>query len=590
MILAFLACLPAYCFPQQVTFTDITEINQIDHVYGYDYNELGGGASFADINGDGFDDLVLTSALGLPLQFFLSDGNGFYPVDLLPEYTDTIETKTVQFVDYDNDNDQDLFLTSYLGGTKLFQNEDMVFHDVTAAAGISTDKMKTFASAWGDYNRDGWIDLLIANRHFPGESLEHNYLYKNLGNGTFEERAFLAGVSHPGEGNMPLAVSFVDYDNDNWPDIFMAVDKFYGNLLFRNLGNGTFLNMTQYANMGKKMDGMCVAPGDYDNDGDLDIYVTNAPQVQYGNELFQNNGDGTFSEKAVEAGVRVHKHGWGSNFFDYDNDGLLDIFTVNSSSADSSGALDHNWRNPLLKNMGDGTFEEQFGVGTDEDTLSASYGTAIGDFNDDGFYDIVVVNNYDPQPKHFNHSKVYRNNGGNHNWIKLQLEGVESNRNGIGSWIEAIAGNDHYYRYTTLGQSYASQNSLSEIIGIGEHEMIDTLKITWTSGFTDVFTNISPNQKLHITEGASLINGTHEALSGIRLIQNPARHLLQIENLTGKAINVRVVDSEGKLAMSFKGDGTLITKGVADLPSGIYFLQIFAVGETGIYLQQLIKL
>ena len=364
---------------------------------------------------------------------------------------DTIETKTIQFVDYDNDGDQDLFLTSYLGGTFLFQNNDLQFTEVTGSVGISKEKMKTFASAWGDYDRDGWIDLLIANRHFPGESLEHNYLYRNKGNGTFEERGFLAGVSNPGEGNMPLAVSFIDYDKDGWPDIFMAIDKFYGNLLFRNLGDGTFLNMSEPAGMGKKMDGMCVAPGDYDNDGDLDIYVTNAPQVQYGNELFHNNGDGTFSEKAIEAGVRVHKHGWGSNFFDYDNDGLLDIFTVNSTAADSSGALNQNWRNPLLKNMGNGSFEEQFDVGTDEDTLSASYGTAIGDFNDDGFYDIVVVNNYDPHPEHFNNSKIYQNNGGEFNWIKIKLEGTTSNRNGVGSWIEVQAGADRFFPLYRIG-------------------------------------------------------------------------------------------------------------------------------------------
>jgi hypothetical protein len=264
-------------------------------------------------------------------------------------------------------------------------------------------------------------------------------------------------------------------------------------MLYENNGDGTFTDVSAASGADLPMDAMGIAQGDYDNDGDLDLYVTNGTE---GNALFRNNGNSTFTNLATPLGLRVGKVCWGDNFFDYDNDGFLDLFAVASSPSSQDPTLS----NPFFRNNGNGTFTEMTGIGIDDDGASISYGTAIGDYNNDGFYDLAVLNG-----DGFN-SRLYENSGGSNNWIKISLTGTASNRDAIGTWIEVTSGTNTYYRYTDCGISYSSQNTGDVIIGIGTNTAIDSIKISWPSGVEDVYTNPAINQTLNIVEGGSCLS------------------------------------------------------------------------------------
>ncbi|NNF01705.1 MAG: hypothetical protein HKN22_03400, partial [Bacteroidia bacterium] len=292
----------------------------------------------------------------------------------------------------------------------------------------------------------------------------------------------------------PLGVSFADYNNDMYPDIFVAIDHYFGNNLYLNNGDGTFTDVSDSSRFDKAKGGKCVAQGDYNNDGLIDIYVSNVPQIQHGNELFKNNGDGTFDTTAWSNNTKVHLHGWGSNMLDYDNDGLMDIFTCNSAGGPNI-SVNLNRRNVLLKNLGPSGFMEVTTGDIILDTIGVTYGTAMGDYNNDGFYDLVVLNNDSTI------SRVYRNDGNLNNYLKFRLTGTVTNRDAVGVHIKVYNQGVMYSRYTYCGISYGSQNSKDVIVGIGETETVDSVYIMWPSFITDKFYNLNSDQLLEIEEG-----------------------------------------------------------------------------------------
>ncbi|RMH90974.1 MAG: T9SS C-terminal target domain-containing protein [Calditrichaeota bacterium] len=469
---------------QGITFRQVADSLGI----AYMYNETfwGGGVSFCDFDNDGLEDLSLPSQTGEPIYLYKNYLTGFSNVTAQFGIVDTLRSKTLLWADYDNDGDLDLFIGTRDGRNSLYRHDGgNLFTDVTVAAGLPAEATPTIAACWGDYDNDGRLDLYVTHYNLTMP----NRLYRNNGDGTFTDVTFQAGVDVT--FSLPLAVSFVDFNNDGWQDIYIANDEQIGNVLLKNLGNGTFVDVSVASGADLHYFAMGIAIGDYDNDGDLDMYVSNGPD---GNGLLRNNGDETFTEVADSLGVAVYKTCWGVNFFDYDNDSDLDLYvSVSEGSPDNV--------NPLFENLGNGTFAPTSGMGMDNDT-SRSFGNAIGDYNNDGYCDIAVLNII-PTP-----FSLWENSGGGNHWIKIELQGVEANRDGIGSVIEIYRQGSRIIRSAHCGISYLSQNSPVFTVGVGAATVVDSLIVRWPGpGFTvDVIRNVAVDQRLRIVEGQGVVS------------------------------------------------------------------------------------
>ena len=482
LILAFTLLIISNSIPQ-VTFQDVALSMGLFHPFqGAD-----GGISFCDFNKDGKDDISFNNSNGGPVFLFRNDFTNFTNVQPSSGISDTLRSTLTFWVDYDNDGDRDLFVGRYFANNLLYRNDgNFNFTDVSLSSGLSPDSMTTSAACWGDYNNDGWLDLYVTNY----SEYQPNYLYKNNGDGTFADVTIQANVQDTLGGTSfyktPLAVAFLDFNNDGYTDIFTANDHQTGNSLFKNLGDGTFADITETSGTGTKGSFMGVGIGDYDNNGFFDIYVSNDPT---GNHLLKNNGDETFTDVTTQLGVAVNQVCWGANFFDFDNDSDMDLYV-----SVLVGSPNNN--NVLFENQGDGTFSQVTGIGFDENY--ESYGNAIGDFDNKGYCDVAVLNTN-------GNMNLYQSSGGTNNWVKIILNGISTNKDGVGSKIEYYLGSDRYVRYIHCGISFASQSSSSQILGIGNASSIDSIIIYWTSSLVDKFYDVAPNQILLIEEGETIV-------------------------------------------------------------------------------------
>ena len=397
------------------------------------------------------------------------------------------------WADYDNDGNIDAFVANFGQKNRLFKNNgDGTFATITTGE-IVNEASPAHGTAWGDYDNDSFVDLFVANR--DGEI---NFLYRNNGDGTFSKVTEGEIVN---DGGTSFGCSWADYDNDGDLDLFVANGGWMAaenNFLYQNNGDGTFLKITGGPVVSDRDRSYGGSWGDYDNDGDLDLFVTNNPR----NFLYQNNGDGTFtrifSGEIVGAFGDHHGSAWG----DYNNDGFLDLFVSEREN------------NLLYENNGDGTFT-QIVAGELVDDRGTSTGSSWGDFDNDGDLDLFVANS-DSQ-----NNFLYVNGGNENNWINIKCVGTESNKSAIGAKVRLKANvfGAELWQLSEFsaqtGGGYGGQNSLNAEFGLGDASVIDTLKIEWPSGIVQVFEQVDVNQFISITEGDTVITGIYDSIKEI---------------------------------------------------------------------------
>lgn len=475
---------------EPTAFVHVTKAAGIDakHTQGYQVT----GQAWADYDGDGWLDLYVTDSVG-PNTLYRNNGDGTFSVSPLNEQVALPEHYSggASWADYDNDGWPDLLA---LGREEnvLFRNlGGQGFEDVTVAAGL-TDKNASKTASWADYDNDGWLDLYIANwgctphcARTPGSPGQPDQLYHNNGDGTFSNVTPLLRNKTTG-GN--FVARWLDYDNDGDLDIYVVNDEFVppvGNLLFRNDGPGCdgwcFTEVAEEAGAAIRVMGMGVAADDWDQDGDLDIYFTNAGKMK----LLQNQGDGTFVEAAAEAGVALNRDsvGWGAVSLDYDNDGARDLY-VALMMADRPGAF-----NPLFRNDGTGVFSD-IGPASGADDPGPSVGVASADYDNDGWVDLVV-GNYD-RGYH-----LYRNTAladDANRWLALKLiGGGPVNRDAVGARAIVTTSDGRVQMQDVHnGSSVGSGNALTLNFGLGEAD-IKSVEIVWPDGSSQVYTDLQPN-------------------------------------------------------------------------------------------------
>jgi len=504
---------------------------------------LGAGVVVFDFNGDGEQDIYVTSTEDIAgLASDTQGHNALYRNNGDGTFTDVATQAGVGDLsgkgnggcaaDYDNDGDQDLFVTNW-GSTKLFRNEgDGTFLDVTSGAGV-TDPDETYRSmgcAWGDYDRDGNLDLVVV-RHIdesnPDAFTKRIYyldvrpltLYHNNGDGAFTDAtSILGGTTTPlrdpgafgniwGAGFQP---SWVDFDNDGDPDLYVVNDfgeDVQPNVLWRNDGPSSdgswmFTDISNTSGADMAMFGMGIAIADINADGYFDFFVTNLGD----NRLLTSNADGaSFSDKAADAGVAVgtfrrqQRASWGAVFFDYDNDGYEDLYFA-SGWLDTDDINRREQPNMLFRNNGgDGAFTDYSNVSGAAD-WGAGRGVVFADFNGDGCLDLYLTN-LGRSAAQGEQAKLYQNRckWGN-NWIIIKTVGVTSNRDGIGARITVVTEDHSQIREVAAGTSNKSQNMLPVHFGVGKSERIKSIEILWPSGVRQVLSDVAPNQLITVTE------------------------------------------------------------------------------------------
>jgi len=531
------------------------------------YTALGAAAAVADFDGDGYEDVFFTvsSEDGKNLLY---RNNGDFTFTEIGEQAGVAEgndadnaSANALWFDYDNDGDQDLLVVRF-GHNILYENQgpgaDGIVHfkDVTARAGLSRYLNCIVAIAF-DYDNDGDLDLFLGNyfapvnlfhpdtpRFFP-ESFETAKngggvtVFRNNGDGTFSDVTQAIGIHSTG---WTLDLGNADADLDGDEDLYVAAD-FGADSFYRNNGDGTFTDISKDAIGIDTKKGMNVDWGDFDNDGLFDVFVTNITDeyMKEGNFLWKNLGDLHFTDVARETGTWATGWGWAGKFFDYDNDGWLDLYVVNGWVSQSADPKDNyvldifkvivdpnidladarNWppmgkktlsgyqRKSLFHNLG-GVFKDEAkrqGV----DSIEDARGIAVADFDNDGRMDMFVTNSGKPP-------YLWRNveTTGNH-WLTLQLTGTKSNRDAVGTKVRVRTGDRSQISFVNGGNGFASQSTRRIHFGLGTAAKIDSLEVMWPSGLKQVFENVTVDRVLQLSEGgkqlepfvATAQSGTH---------------------------------------------------------------------------------
>jgi enediyne biosynthesis protein E4 len=495
----------------------------------------GAGCAFLDYDNDGWMDIYLVNSG--KCDFYTPDpplSNALYRNNRDGTFTDVTKKagvsaggfgQGVAVGDYDRDGFPDLYVTQY-GRSILFHNNgDGTFSDVTVKAGVAAPGWASSA-VWFDYDNDGLLDLFVCQfaefskalnkpcgvhedgkRHYCIPKVYNpmpSWLFRNNGDGTFTDVSKASGISsHFGKA---WGVVASDINNDGWMDLFVANDT-VANFLFINNGKGKFAETgteagVAYSSNGLPRSGMGVDAADFDNDGWQDLFVANLDREDFA--IYRNNHDGTFDDLAIPMGIAKATRamsGWGLKFFDYDNDGNLDLFLANGNPDDLITSLhgESTYEEPLLlfHNTGKSFENVSSQSGPIFSQPLAARGMALGDFDNNGSMDVLVaINNGAPI--------LLRNNAGTQNhWLGLNLKGKKSNPDAIGARISYQAGDLKQTRFKVGGGSYLSSHDPRVVLGLAKHEKLDTLEIKWPqpSGLVQRFTDLPINRYITIVEG-----------------------------------------------------------------------------------------
>lgn len=564
------------------TYTESSISLGVTHEY-IDSNLMGGGAAFFDFNNDGWEDLYITGGDNRD-QLFQNDQTGNFTeigISAGLGFTSTVKTNGVIAGDIDNDGFKDLFVTTsqYHNNLLLLNNGDNTFSEISIAAGI-TDSVWSMSASFGDFNRDGYLDIYCGNYarylNMPFYTSIYsgitNNLYLNNGNNTFTDVSAAYNMINTGSA---LAITSTDYDNDSDMDVIVANDfgsLYGGNSLYRNdFPNTTFSNISIPSGINEEISAMGIAIGDYDEDLDLDYYITNMME----NVHHVNNFDQTFTDDATNAGIEAtNVVSWGTFYFDYNNNTYLDLFVANGSIM--GPALPQP--NVLFQNDQNGSFTDISLAGGIEDTLR-SRGTIYGDIDNDGTLEILVVNTDSLMASGKNVSLYKRNPA--MSYIKIKLEGTASNRDGFGSHVVMYSNGRSWIREIDGGSSYLSHNSSIAHFGLGGYPNVDSVVVTWPTGESQTLSNPVINQEHLIVEVNSA--GINEIdHSDVILYPNPAKdHLTISMEITSGLNEYKIYSFDGNLVQEGNLKSTPVqTIELSGIGCGIYNIQL--IGDNAI--------
>lgn len=530
-------------FASVLSFTDVTQtsgLGSISHQTGARGDKwfpetMGAGGGFVDIDGDGWQDIVLVGG-GLwmgsqgeappALHIFRNNGDATFSSATKDLGIEGIQAYGfgLTMADYDNDSDPDIFLTA-LYENLLFRNDGGSFTEVGAEAGLAEVAEWSSSALFWDADRDGWLDLYVGNYvdwsaeddiwcTMDGETKSYctpelypslpGRFYHNNGDGTFSDWTAQAGFS--GSPGKTLAVADLDYNEDGWPDLVVANDT-QRDLLYENQGDGTFVEKGIYSGIafdenGRARAGMGLDVGDVENEGDVSIFVGNFSKEMIG--VYRHIGSGLFIDRAAVSKIgqpSLMTLTFGLFLFDADLDTDLDLFLANGHISPEIEQVEDAiaYRQPaqLFLNRGDGVFSVMDApTGVFAEPMVAR-GTAYADYDRDGDLDVLVTENGGA-------ARLWRNDLSGANYLRVCLEGVESQPDGIGAKVVAVVGDTRQQRRVRTGRSYLSQSELTNTFGLGAATQVDSLVVYWPSGHVDRLERVDANQEITMIEGGSM--------------------------------------------------------------------------------------